>query len=139
MQIFFGCFFPFAILIRILETAFEKVLRRVLRRCLAVDFILEGRRVFRRGSKKGLLERHLEEKHAFSRVRAPSRAPYKHGLLGVFFPFVKHVLGPCPSSNSCWVCQEREEVASNTLPFGTVCNRAGPISLTQQSGRKLVY
>ena len=45
-------------------TAFEKVLRRVLRRCLAVDFHGKKagglRRVLRRGSKKGLSRRHLE-------------------------------------------------------------------------------
>ena len=46
------------VLRRLLETGFEKVLRRVLRRCLAV--CLQGGRVLRRGSKKGLSRRHLE-------------------------------------------------------------------------------
>ena len=48
---------------RVLETAFEKVLRRILRRCLAVGF--RGRQgsekaLLGRGSKKGLLRKHLE-------------------------------------------------------------------------------
>ena len=42
----------------VLKTAFEKVLRRVLKRCLAVGF--EERKILRRGSKNGLSRRHLE-------------------------------------------------------------------------------
>ena len=43
---------------RVLEIAHEKVLRRVLRRCLAVGF--NGKKCSEKGSQKGLLRRHLE-------------------------------------------------------------------------------
>ena len=49
------------VLRRVLETAFEKLLRRVLRDLEGVlQWALLGRRVLRRGSKKGLSRRHLE-------------------------------------------------------------------------------
>ena len=59
-----------ALLRRVLETAFEKVLRRVLRRCLVVASCMGGR-VLRRGSKKGLSRRHLESRNTPSREYDP--------------------------------------------------------------------
>ena len=74
---------------KVLETRFEKVLRRVLRRCL--QWVLKGgrvlRRVLRRGSKKGLSRRHTEGRNMpFRRVRPPSHTPERRtGTVGTIF------------------------------------------------------
>ena len=65
------------VLRRVLGIAFEKVLRRVLTRCLAVGFRgKQGRRVRRRGSKKGFARRRLvESRNTPFKSMTPSHAP----------------------------------------------------------------
>ena len=57
----------------ILETAFEKVPRRVLRSCLAVGF--RGRKGSEKGSQKGVLRREISRRHLVGRNTPASRAP----------------------------------------------------------------
>ena len=63
------------VLRRVLKTASEKVLRRVLRRCLPVGF--RGKKGSQKGSQKASFEKAVRRRrHAFSRVRLSSRAPF---------------------------------------------------------------
>ena len=107
------------VLRRVLETAFEKVLRRVLRSVL--QWALQEGRVLRRVLQRGSKKRLSRQKHVFSRVRHPLRAPQtgpvcaKTGLIGPG-------LRPAAPALHVWVFGEGADSARGVAAI-VVCRR----------------